>query len=82
MTDKDLESLSKEELQQEILRLRTGIREHRDAQGHDRCWLDDIDLYNLLPEKLPADTKLPEREEFLTNCNKFYENRQCPYKIK
>ena len=82
MTDKDLESLSKEELQQEILRLRTGIREHRDAKGHDRCWLDDIDLYNLLPEKLPADTKLPDREEFLTNCNKFYENRQCPYKIK
>ena len=78
--DHDLVSLDRSALQQEVSRLRQGIREHRDAKGNDRCWIDDADLYALLPENVAADTELPRREEFLRNCEKFYETRQCPLK--
>ena len=74
--DYDLTTLSPEQLKAELLRLRNGIRQHRDEKGHGRCWLDDLRLYDLLPEKLPADTKLPPREEFLENCARFHETRQ------
>ena len=77
--DQDLEQLTEQELRVEILNLRNGIRLHRDEKGHDRCWVDDLRLYELLPEKLPANTTLPEREEFLANCQRFYESRRnCP----
>lgn len=74
--DQDLEQLTEQELRTEILNLRNGIRLHRDEKGHDRCWVDDLRLYELLPEKLPANTTLPEREEFLDNCQRFYESRR------
>ena len=77
--DQDLEQLTEQELRVEILNLRNGIRLHRNEKGHDRCWVDDLRLYELLPEKLPANTTLPEREEFLANCHRFYESRRnCP----
>ncbi|MBI4151515.1 VOC family protein [Candidatus Woesearchaeota archaeon] len=74
--DNDLLTLDPVKLKAELLRLRQGIREHRDEKGHGRCWLDDLRLYDLLPEKLPADTTLPPREEFLENCARFHETRQ------
>jgi hypothetical protein len=36
--DEDLETLSREQLIDEIRRLRAGIRAHRDSSGHDLCW--------------------------------------------
>lgn len=79
MDDSDLELLTTSGLKDEIIRLRTGIREHRDEKGHGRCWVDDLRLYELLPEKLSADTTLPPREQFLENCARFYESRgTCP----
>lgn len=77
--DRDIDAMDAAALRQEVERLREGIRLHRDEKGHDRCWVDDLRLYELLPEKLPADTTLPPREEFLKNCARFYENRgNCP----
>lgn len=77
MTDKDLDTMNLLELKQEILKLRNTIRRHRDARGHDRCWLDDIELYQLLPEGKEADFTLPKKEEFLKNCEIYWKNR-CP----
>jgi hypothetical protein len=75
--DKDLKKLNSDELIQEILTLRNSIRNHRDAEGNDRCWLDDIELYQKLPEGKNANFTLPEKEEFLKNCAVYHENR-CP----
>lgn len=38
VVDGDLVSLSQDELIKEVLRLRNGIREHRDSTGHNLCW--------------------------------------------
>jgi len=37
-TDDDLRSLSREQLVSEVMRLRQGIRRHRDSTAHDLCW--------------------------------------------
>jgi hypothetical protein len=65
------------ELVAEILRLRKGIRNHRDQKNDDRCWLDDYALYALLGEDQP-NTALPPTEEFMANCRRFCESRQKP----
>src|SRR4249919_3622925 len=36
--DDDLASLTREQLIAEVIRLRAGIRAHRDSSGHDLCW--------------------------------------------
>lgn len=65
--------------EQEIQHLHEGIRDHRDQKGHDRCWLDDDKLYQLLPEGPENyNSSLPSREEFLGNCVRFFETRQGP----
>ena len=48
--DEDLESLSREELVAELVRLRNAVRAHRDTSMHDLCW-HHPDLWDLLPEK-------------------------------
>lgn len=55
--------------------LETAIRKHRDQRGDDRCWLDDLELYAVLGDEQP-DLTLPLREEFLSNCSRFWECRQ------
>ena len=63
----------------EIKRLQDGIRYHRDQKGDDRCWVDDLRLYELLPEG-PAgyDSTLPPEDVFLENCKRFCRSRQVP----
>lgn len=69
--DGDLSSLSQEELVAEVKKLRAGIREHRDAAGHDLCW-HHPKLWGLLPEKdVPVLTSIPERAEFLRRCEAY-----------
>lgn len=63
--------------EEEVERLRAGIRLHRDQHGHDRCHLDDLELYKLLPEGVAgADLTLPPRVEFLEGCARFYDRRK------
>ncbi len=77
--ESDLQGMSTEALRQEVMRLRTGIRAHRDAKGHDRCWRDDFEvLYAMLPETTEADLKLPPKQEFLENCERYWQQRQPP----
>lgn len=36
--DEDLQQMSKDQLIEEVKKLRAGIREHRDSTGQDLCW--------------------------------------------
>ena len=69
-TDDDLASLSREELIREVMRLRDGIRRHRDSSGHDLCW-HHPELWGLLPEKTDPLPRVPEWPQFLAGCIKY-----------
>lgn len=62
--------------EEQIKKLSDGIREHRDARGDDRCWRDDVTLYQLLPEGF-APEKLDSYVE-LERCKDFIACRQNP----
>ena len=70
MFDQDLEDMTPEELRAEVLKLRQGIRHHRDSTGHDLCWYVP-ELWSLLPEKVLPKPKVPPTEEFLVQCRKY-----------
>lgn len=56
--------------------LQTAIRKHRDFRGDSRCWMDDEELYAVLPEGYTP----PERDSAveLKNCERFIASRQNP----
>jgi hypothetical protein len=68
--DTDLETMSREQLIEEIRRLRRGIREHRDASGHDLCWHHPA-LWALLPEKTDPLPTVPSWPQFLRGCIRY-----------
>ena len=77
--DIDLDQMSVEELKCEVIKLRSSIRYHRDQKGDDRCWVDDLRLYELLPEgPVGYDSTLPQEDIFLANCKRFCQSRQTP----
>jgi hypothetical protein len=51
------------------------IRKHRDAKGHDRCHLNDRELYAAAGLE-PADFSLPPLNEFIAACIRYHEG-QC-----
>ncbi|MFN8433555.1 MAG: hypothetical protein U0V18_06020 [Anaerolineales bacterium] len=65
--DNDLETMTKEELIAEVMKLRDGIRKHRDATGHELCWYHP-DLWSLLPEKVSPEILVPEWSKFMNGC--------------
>ncbi|WP_460978857.1 hypothetical protein [Spirosoma knui] len=65
--DADLQNFSREQLIDEIKRLRAGIREHRDSTGHDLCW-HHPKLWSLLPEKTDPSIAVPPWSEFMRGC--------------
>jgi hypothetical protein len=77
--DDDLERKTREELISEIKRLRRGIREHRDASGHDLCW-HHPQLWGLLPERIEPAVAVPPWPTFLRGCLKYREalERELP----
>lgn len=62
--------------QDRITQLETAIRKHRDQRGDDRCWVDDMELYEVLAESEQPVLKLPPRSVFLRNCARYWECRQ------
>lgn len=68
--DEDLTYMCVEELRAEVRKLRWGIRNHRDAAGHNLCWYVP-ELWNLLPEKLVPSPEVPPKDEFLTCCKAY-----------
>ena len=65
--DDDIHTMTQHELMNEVQKLRDGIRDHRDCQGHELCWYHP-ELWGLLPEKTDPVHKVPEWSEFITRC--------------
>ena len=65
--DDDLNQLERHALIAEIIRLRNGIREHRDSTGQNLCWHHPR-LWNLLPEKTEPLIHVPDWPEFMKGC--------------
>ena len=68
--DSDLSAMSKEDLISEVIKLRNGIRAHRDSSGHDLCW-HQPDLWRLLPEKTDPLPTVPEWPQFMVGCVRY-----------
>ncbi len=68
--DDDLFTMSPDKLREEVLKLRTAIRQQRDQQGHDLCWYLP-ELWNVLPEKIQPQPEVPEWAEFIKRCAAF-----------
>lgn len=60
----------------EVERLRAAIRKHRDERGDDRCWMDDEELYKVLPEGYTPPVR--DTAVLLHNCRRFIALRQHP----
>lgn len=57
------------------------IRKHRDQKGDDRCWMDDYELYQALPEGINgADLRLCELQIMIECCKKYIASRHDPSK--
>jgi hypothetical protein len=68
--DEDLNGLTREQLIDEVKRLRAGIRTHRDSSGHDLCW-HHPDLWRLLPERLEPKVAVPDWPQFMRGCIRY-----------
>ena len=68
--NEDLNTMSREQLIEEIKKLRREIREHRDTGGHEICWLHPA-LSRLLPEKSGPVPLVPEWPEITRGCVRY-----------
>jgi hypothetical protein len=68
--DGDLESMDRESLAAEVLRLRAAIRGHRDCTGMELCWYHP-QLWGVLPETAEVDIAVPEWPQFLRGCVRY-----------
>ena len=77
--DDDLDALSREELIDEVRKLRAGIRQHRDSTKHELCW-HHPQFWGLLPERQDPLPTVPDWPEFLRGCLRYRESldRQLP----
>lgn len=85
--DKDLAEMNEEESQKEWEKIAEALRRHRDIAGRERTLDDDRLLYEVLPERLPADFRLPNKAEFIDGvkpgcgCPNFWKSHEsCPTK--
>jgi hypothetical protein len=77
--DDDLTGMTREQLVDEVRRLRAGIRKHRDSTGQDLCWHHPA-LWGLLPSGTDPIPAVPDWPEFLRGCVQYRESleRQLP----
>ncbi|HKY01740.1 MAG TPA: hypothetical protein VJM53_04235 [Burkholderiales bacterium] len=77
--DEDLQSMSREQLIDEAIKLRSGIRAHRDSTEHELCW-HHPELWALLPEKTDSIPVVPEWPQFMAGCIRYRQSldRQLP----
>ena len=68
--DEDIVQMSKDQLIEEIKKLRAAIREHRDSTGQQLCW-HHPKLWGLLPEKTDPKILVPEWPEFMKGCVRY-----------
>lgn len=58
-----------------IAELEDAIRKHRDQHGGDRCWMDDLDLYVILQDRVVPDNTIGDPVVMLENCRRFITHR-------
>jgi hypothetical protein len=77
--DADLERMSREQLIEEVMKLRAGVRAHRDSTMHELCWHHPA-LWSLLPERTDPLPVVPSWPEFIRGCVKYRQSldRQAP----
>ena len=68
--DADLNTLSRDELISEVMKLRQGIRAHRDSSEHALCW-HHPELWGLLPEKSDPIPIVPDWPQFTRGCIRY-----------
>ena len=68
--DEDLAPMSREQLVEEVRKLRAGIRRHRDSTGQELCWHHPA-LWGLLPEKTDPVPTVPDWPQFIQGCVKY-----------
>ena len=68
--DEDLNRMTREELIDQVKKLRQGIRQHRDSSRHELCWHHPA-LWGLLPEKTDPIPEVPEWPEFIGGCVRY-----------
>jgi hypothetical protein len=68
--EEDLEEMSRRDLIAEVMKLRAGIRAHRDSTRHELCWHHPA-LWGLLPDKTDPVPVVPSWPEFLRGCVRY-----------
>ena len=68
--DTDLERMSREQLIEEVMKLRQGIRKHRDSTSHELCWHHPA-LWGLLPERTDPVPVVPDWPRFMQGCVRY-----------
>ncbi len=68
--DADLDRMTRDDLLDEVRKLRAAIRAHRDTSTQDLCW-HHPDLWGLLPEKTDRIPTVPEWPQFMRGCIKY-----------
>jgi len=68
--DADLRRMSRELLIEEVVKLRQGIREHRDSTRHELCWHHPA-LWGLLPGNTDPIPVVPDWPEFIQGCVRY-----------
>lgn len=68
--DDDLNALRREQLLEDVKRLRAGVRAHRDSSGQDLCWHHPA-LWGLLPEPIDPTLAVPAWPQFMLGCVRY-----------
>ena len=68
--DDDVAGMTRDQLIEEVRRLRQGIREHRDCSEHELCWHHPA-LWGLLPEATDPLPVVPEWPQFMRGCIRY-----------
>ena len=68
--DDDLVGMTREQLIDEVRKLRRGIRAHRDSSGHELCWHHPA-LWGLWPERQDPVPTVSAWPEFMRGCVRY-----------
>jgi hypothetical protein len=71
--DDDVKKMTPRQLRQELMRWRHAARKELACTGNRRCW---ITLIKELPEGRELDPLSLPKEEFLGNCEHYYDRNQ------
>lgn len=71
--DADLDGMTREDLIEQVIKLRAGIRTHRDSALQELCWHHPA-LWGLLPERSDPLPSVPGWPEFMRGCVAYRES--------